>query len=275
MSKPGGVEDLELALLLEGLYQWYGDDFRSYDRERLCAKVLAFMRGRGLVTISGLQEVVMHDAAQASQFIRFIGQTPGVLFEQPTALQALRAALLPLLRSCPAPRIWVAECGSPQPVMTLAILLEEEGLYDRCQLFVTHANQRVLDRAGALHVSEGDWQLQRRNYLESGGRRTLDDYFTPAGDGAGLRDDLRRNITWGQHDLSGDASFNEFQLISCQRTLAEFGPVLRRRSMRIFAESLCSFGILQLADGGAVTPSPLPVTMHPLSREHGIYRHIA
>jgi chemotaxis protein methyltransferase CheR len=275
MNKPGSVEDLELALLLDGLYRWYGDDLRAYERSRLQARVLEYVRGCGLASISGLQELLLHDAAQASQFIRHISQTPSVLFGQPVALQALRAALLPLLRCCPDPRIWIAECASPQPVMTLAILLEEEGLYERCQVFVTHASQRILDRAGALHVSAGDWQLQRRNYLASGGRHALDDYFTPAGDGASLREDLRRNITWGQHDLSGDASFNEFQLISCQRSLGDFSPLLRRRSMRVFAESLCPFGILQVTQGSHVSPSPLPLTMQPLSREYGIYRHIA
>jgi chemotaxis protein methyltransferase CheR len=55
---------------------------------------------------------------------------------------------------------------------------------------------------------------------------------------------LRAHITWAGYNLVTDASFNEFQAIVCRRALAQFGPLLRQRVLRLFHDSLARFGVL-------------------------------
>ena len=66
---------------------------------------------------------------------------------------------------------------------------------------------------------------------------------------------LQNRITWAQYNMVTDASFNEFQMIVCQRALPDFGPLLRQRVLRLFHDSLSLFGVLGLIDVKGVVPA--------------------
>ena len=55
------VEDVEINLLLEGLYRVYGFDFREYSRPSIKRRLLELMRGEKLDTISAYQDRLLHD----------------------------------------------------------------------------------------------------------------------------------------------------------------------------------------------------------------------
>ena len=70
------------------------------------------------------------------------------MFRDPTFYAAFREKVVPLLRTYPFIRIWHAGCSTGEEVYSLAILLEEEGLYDRSRIYATDINEAVL-AAGA------------------------------------------------------------------------------------------------------------------------------
>jgi len=246
MPSRQSVEDVELALLAQGLYLVRGEDFRGYELSMLRTRLHDFMAAYRLQTVSALQDVVLHDQALSNELVRVLHARSTALFEDIEYQRALRRLMQRDLRSWPAPNIWLSECDSVEEVLSLAILLEEEGLYDRSRIFVTNASQHILDNMMLGRFPMASLDTYEANYRRVGGNASVADYCERQGDTLSIAPRLRRHIVWAQSDLSSDASFNEFQLVVCRHAMKKFGGPLRHRSLRVFDESLSAFGILSV-----------------------------
>jgi chemotaxis protein methyltransferase CheR len=245
---PSSVEELELELLLEALFQCHGYDYRGYQRDVVRRKVRGLMARLSTPTISALQARVLHDPAAYDEFLKALYVEPAEMFDDAPAIALLRMSVGACLHGAAVPRVWLADCAGAQQAWTLAILLEQEQLGARTEIFATVASDALL--AEALQASlpmERLGELQG-NYIKSGGVGRLIDYFDVNADGtrAVPLPHLRERITWAQYNLVTDASFNEFQMILADRALADFGPALRGRVLRLFDESLAQSGMLVL-----------------------------
>lgn len=249
------VEELEIELLLEALSQRHGYDFRDYDRQLVRRKLLGVMAERDLKTVSALQERVLHEPGAASSVLRALSVSPIVLFGEPQRAREAREVLGRSLRPAAVPKVWLAECAGIGDAWTLAILLHEEGLLARTEVFATLANEELLAEVRDATIDAATLPALQENYVLSGGSGALLDYFELRDGRALLLPRLRARITWAGYNLVTDASFNEFQAIICCRALADFGPMLRQRVLRLFYESLSRFGVLgidrELAPGDA------------------------
>lgn len=268
------VEDLETDLLLEGIYRRFGHDYRGYQREILKAKVRALMQRIGVGTVSGLQDRVMHDPATGDAMLQALSARPAAFFDDPAYFHALRDAMVPWLRSCPSPRIWIAECVSAEEVGALAILLAEEGLQDRTQIFATAENEALLQAASACSFALDQLPEYEENYRKSGGKANLADYCRQENGRAIFSPHLRSSITWAQYSLASDASFNEFQLIVCRRALSDFGIALRRRTLQLFYDSMPLFGILSVDRSDELEAAPFGSRYKSIADGHGLYRRV-
>lgn len=260
------TEELEIDLLLEGVFQRYGFDFRAYDRPGLKSRLLALMKERDLATVSLLQDRVLHDAAAAAALLRALSVQPACLFDDPDQVRQTREVLGACLRASAVPKVWLAECAHAEEAWSLAILLAEQQMDHRTEIFATVANEELLAEAREASIPMERMEQYQENYLKSGGSANLADYFEVRGKRAVLLPALRSRITWAQYNLVTDASFNEFQLILCRRALADFGPLLRQRALRLFHDSLALFGVLgidrELSPGDTLASSYRPVLAH-------------
>jgi chemotaxis protein methyltransferase CheR len=238
------TEELEIELLLEALFQRYGFDFRAYDRPPLKRKVHQLMQGRGLDTVSSLQDRVLHERGACAALLRALSVPPAPLFDDPEQARQLRIVLASCLRASAVPKVWLAECAGAEEAWSLAILLAEEQLHMRTEIFATVANEEMLAEARDAGIALDRMAACQENYRSSGGSARLADYFEVRGDRAVLAPQLRSRITWAQYNLVTDASFNEFQMIICRRALPDFGPLLRQRVLTLFHDSLSLFGAL-------------------------------
>lgn len=268
------VEDLEIDLLLEGVYRRFGQDFRGYRRESVRQRLHALMRGAGLKTVSLLQDRVMHDAQASTVLLRALSMQPAGLFDNPAYFRALREVMVPWLRSCPSPKVWVAECVAPEEVCALAILLDEEGLYDKTQIYATAANELLLEEARSGEFSLARWPEYADNYRRCGGRADFTDYCSEAGGKGVFSAELRANVTWAQYSLATDASFNEFQFIVCRNALSDFGTVLHRRALQLFYDSMPLFGILSVGSDDGLNAAPFVSRYKAVAGEQGLYRRV-
>jgi len=240
------VEELETELLLEALFQRFGHDFRAYDRPALRRKLGVAMAALGAATLSGLQEQVLHDGDAAGAVLRALSVAPCALFDNAGHAARLRGVLAPSLRGWPVPRVWLAECAGIGEAWTLAILLAEEGIMHKLDIHATLANEELVAEMQEAAIPLAELEAAQVRYAASGGRGALAAYFEVQDGQARLQPELRRRITWSQYSLVTDASFNEFQAILACHVLADFGPVLRQRVLRLFHDSLARFGVLCL-----------------------------
>lgn len=269
------LEEIELELLLEGLYQYYGFDFRNYARASLKRRIRKVLEAEGLTQISALQNLVLHDSAAMKRML--LGLTVNVtsMFRDPSFFLAFRQQVVPLLSTYPYIRIWHAGCSEGQEVYAMAILLQEAGLYSRCRIYATDSNERVLQRAKTGIYSLGLMQQYTQLYLQSGGQRSFSEYYTAAYDSAIFRASLRDHILFSQHDLATDGSFNEFNIILCRNVLIYFDAVLQQRVHRLFHESLCRLGILALGRQESLRLSPYEADYEALVKPEKIFRRLS
>jgi len=245
---PSSVEELELELLLEALFQCHGYDFRGYEREAVKRKIHALRAQLGLATISELQSQMLHDADIYDALLRALYVTPALMFDNAEEVSLLRMSLGVSLHGAALPRVWLADCAGAQQAWTLAILLEQEQLGARTEIYATVASDAMLAEAQDASLPMACLTELQGYYVRSGGVGKLLDYFevNPEGTRAVLAPRLRQRITWAQYNLVTDASFNEFHMILGQRALPDFGPALRRRVLQLFDDSLAPFGMLAL-----------------------------
>jgi len=219
------------------------------------------------VAIPGCGDVVIRHSMRGG----LIGKTGSDLFLPPT--RALREVVIPVLRTYPAVRIWHAGCSTGEEVYSAAILLREEGLYDRCQLYATDINEAVLRQARRGEVPLAAMRENTRNYIEAAGRQAFARWYSVRDDRAVLDPELRRNIVFAQHNLATDHSFNEFHLIVCRNVLIYFNRALQDRVHRLLYQSLIRFGFLGL--GAKETIRFTPHEAHYQEMPERLYRKVA
>jgi chemotaxis protein methyltransferase CheR len=237
---------LEIDLLLTGLAQRYGYDFRHYARASLTRRIRKALQSEGVASVSALQTKLLHDSQAAMRFVTSVSVHTTAMFRDADVYNALRSEVIPRLRTYPFVRIWHAGCSSGEEVYSLAILLEEQGLYDRCRIYATDISDAILDRArqGVFPLrAMRDYTLA---YQRAGGARDFSSYYTADHERAVLRKSLRRQLVFSQHNLVCDSVFNEFQLIVCRNVLLYFDQSLRNRAHELFDASLSNFGVLVL-----------------------------
>ena len=240
------IEEIEVKLLLEGVLLRYGYDFREYASAPLRRSIASGMAGEGVPTISAYQERLLHDASCMQRFLSGVGVNVTSMFREAEVFRCLREEVVPRLRTYPSVRIWIAGCATGEEVYSVAMILEEEGLYGRSRIYATDMNEDHLSvaRTGAYPLDR--IRLEEGQYTHSGGRGSISDFYSVAGHSARFRRDLQRNVTWARHNLVTDGSFNEFHVIMCANVLIYFKPALQERAHRLFYDSLIRSGYLGL-----------------------------
>jgi chemotaxis protein methyltransferase CheR len=268
------LETIEVQLLLEGLFRYYGFDFRDYALASLKRRIWNAINAERLTTISGLQEKVFHDPRCMERFLLGLSVHVTSMFRDPTFYLAFRNQVVPLLRTYPFIRIWLAGCSTGEEVYSMAILLQEEGLYHRCRIYATDMSEVVLRKAKAGIYPLDLMQDYTQNYLKAGGKRSFSEYYTAAYDSAIFRSSLRENVIFSQHNLATDRSFNEFNVIFCRNVLIYFNQSLQQRVHKLLYESLSHFGVLGVGRQESLKFSPNEHHYEALDQREKLYRRI-
>ncbi len=240
------LERLEVELLLEGIFRHYGFDFRSYAYSSMRRRLWKRIRAEELASVTALQERVLHDSAVMERLLDDLSVNVTAMFRDPSFYLAMRTCVVPLLRTYPFLRVWHAGCSTGEEVFSMAILLQEEGVYERTRIYATDINETVLQKARSGIFPLERMQEYTENYIHGGGTRSFSEYYTAKYDGALFNPALLRNVVFSQHNLVTDRSFSEFHMILCRNVLIYFDKALQNRVHSLFYESLVRFGILGL-----------------------------
>jgi chemotaxis protein methyltransferase CheR len=238
--------DAEAGLLIDTIYRLYHYDFRGYAPASLLRRLRAAMIRYGCQTPCELQDRVVRDPARFPGLLDFLTVQVSEMFRDPGYFRALREQVVPLLRTYPSLKLWVAGCSAGEEAYSLAILLREEGLLARTLIYATDINSRSLQKAAA-----GVYDVERivgftANHQKSGARSSLSDYYTAAYGRAVFDKSLKDHIVFSDHSLATDSVFAEVQLVSCRNVLMYFNRALRDRALGLFHDALCRNGFLSI-----------------------------
>lgn len=269
-SRP--VEEIEVDLLLEGIFHRYGYDFRGYSRESINRRIQVALARSGCKTVSQLLERVLHDTGSFHNLVSDLTVNVTEMFRDPEVYAALRREVMPLLRTYPSIKVWHAGCATGEEVYSMAILLKEEGLLDRARLYGTDISTRVLERARAGVYPADQLQLSTANYQKSGGIEPFSNYYVNKSGTVKMDPALSEHIVFAQHNLVTDDVFSEFQLILCRNVLIYFDRDLQRRVLELFDRSLARLGCLCLGTKETVDYSGMSSVFEPVDKRQKIFK---
>jgi chemotaxis protein methyltransferase CheR len=266
------IEDIEVAVFLDAVHRRYGHDFRSYSRTSIKRRIRSFLATTDYKTVSELISPLLHDEAFFMTLVYSLSVTVTEMFRDPDFFKELRERVIPYLKTYPYAKIWHAGCATGEEVYSLAIVLKEEGFYDRATIFATDFNDIALNKA-----REGIYPLERMkdytaNYQQSGGTGSFAQYYHTGYDAAILDPSLRKNIAFANHNLVTDTVFSEVHLVVCRNVLIYFDRDLQNRVLKLFHDSLVRGGILALGSKESLQFSEVANEFKMLSEKWKIYQ---
>jgi chemotaxis protein methyltransferase CheR len=260
--------------LLEGLYQVYGFDFREYSRASIKRRILERMRAEKLATISAFQDKLLHEPEAVDRLLLGLSVHATAMFRDPTFYLTFRAKVVPLLKTYPTVQIWVAGCSTGEEVYSLAILLREEGVYDRCRIYATDISRAVLRKAREGIFPLASMRDYTNNYHLAGGVNEFSDYYTARYDRVIFSPSLHNNVVFSEHNLATDGSFNEFQVILCRNVMIYFNKTLQDRVHNLLYNSLSMFGVFGLGNKESLKFTPRAGSYEHLNNHDKLFRKV-
>src|SRR6185369_2268401 len=127
-----------------------------------------------------------------------------------------------------------------------AILLTEEDLYERSQIYATDLSAKALDAAREGVYAEQQARGFALNYRLAGGKRRFGDYCAEAYGRIAMHEELKRNLVFFEHNLATDYAIGEMNVIFCRNVLFYFERELRRRAVETLSAGLGRGGFLCL-----------------------------
>ncbi|MBW1784274.1 MAG: protein-glutamate O-methyltransferase CheR [Deltaproteobacteria bacterium] len=268
------TENLEVELLVEAIVRRYGYDFRHYSRASLKRRMNHFLSKTEYGKLSEMIHKVLYDRSFFDALLYGISVPVTEMFRDPGVYRAIREKVVGTLKTYPFIKVWHAGCATGEEAYSLAILLKEEGLYDRTRIYATDFNDEALDTA-----KKGIYPVDRikeytDNYQKSGGRDSFSRYYHSRYGSAIMNQDLKKNIVFANHNLASDAVFGETHFVMCRNVLIYFDRPLQNRALKLFHDSLVYKGFLCLGTKESLRFSDFQERFSVVDRNGKIYRKL-
>lgn len=271
---PDSAFDIELRLLLEAVYQRYQHDFRRYSVASLRRRMRQAMDHFHCASLSQLQGLILRDVEAFSGLLQYFTVQVSEMFRDPPYFAAIRSHVVPLLKTYPFVKLWVAGCSTGEEAWSFAILLEEEGLLSRSIIYATDINPQALATAESGVYAQDRVAQFSASYLKAGGRRSLADYYTAAYGNAIFSRTLKSQIVFSEHSLATDTVFSEVELVSCRNVLIYFDRPLQARVFNLFHDALAPRGFLGIGSRETLRFSPVADKFEEFAAAERVYRKI-
>jgi len=268
------IEDIEVTLLLESIFQRYGYDFRNYAKGSIKRRVYNLLQKTGHHEISELIPRLLYDEVFFGSVLSHFSIPVTEMFRDPSFFTELRRQVFPILKNYPFLKIWHAGCATGEEVYSVAIFLAESGLYERTTIFATDFNDEVLRRAKKASYSLKNLPTFAKNYELAGGFVDFSQYYRVENETMVINDALRENITFANHNLVTDGVFGEMHLIFCRNVLIYFDKTLQNRVLDLLARSLIDAGFLCLGNKESLIFSSIVKDFKEMDGKERIYQKI-
>jgi chemotaxis protein methyltransferase CheR len=268
------IEDIEVTLLLESIFQRYGYDFRNYAKGSIKRRIHNLLQKTGHQEISELIPRLLYDENFFGSVLRQFSIPVTEMFRDPSFFSELRQQVFPLLKNHPFLKVWHAGCATGEEVYSVAIFLQESGLYERATIFATDFNDEVLQRAKGASYSLKSLPTFAKNYELAGGLFDFSQYYRIESEMLVINEALRENITFANHNLVTDGVFGEMHLVFCRNVLIYFDKILQNHVLELLARSLVDSGFLCLGNKESLIFSSIVKEFKEFNLKERIYQKI-
>jgi two-component system CheB/CheR fusion protein len=236
----------EFEALLDYIKHNRGFDFTGYKRPSLMRRISKRMQLMGLDHFASYQDYLEVHPEEFTLLFNTILINVTYFFRDSPAWDYLAAHIIPQILTGKKPgepiRVWSAGCASGEEAYSIAILLAEalgtEEFTQRVKIYATDVDEEALAQARqAIYPDRAIEEVPEAFRLK---------YFEPVTSGYVFRNDLRRSIIFGRHDLGQDAPISRLDLLVCRNTLMYFNAEAQGRILARFRFGLNPTGFLFL-----------------------------
>ena len=250
-----------------------GYDFSGYANDSLTNRLENFISYESIASADELREKLFYDKHAQEAILGKLLVNYTEMFRDPLFFQALRTKVFPFLSMYPKISIWHAGCSTGEEVYSLAILLDELDLLDRCQIFATDVNELNVKKAASGIFTVDTMKKASTRYFRSGGKYNLSKYYTAYYDHIIFSKRLRASIKFINHDIIKDMAPCRFHLILCRNVFIYFSHALQNKALSSMISSTYNYGYFGMgSQESIINIDSLHLT--PIDHENRIYRKI-
>jgi chemotaxis protein methyltransferase CheR len=267
-------ENLEIDLFLDAMYKKYGYDFRNYSRASIKRRIEHRLKLSNIKNISAMQHQLINDWDFFETVLRDFSINVTEMFRDPSFYKAMREEIIPRVKNLQQINIWHAGCATGEEVYSMAILLKEEGIYDKTRIYATDFNKDVLEKAKQGVYPAKLLKQYILNYREAGGVESFADYYSARYELVLMNSSLRKNILFSDHNLTCDTVFGEMDIIICRNVMIYFNIELQNHVFKLFLDALGKPGFLCLGSKETVSISDYANNFDAIDRKERIYQKV-
>ena len=272
MNQQGGLPSSDISSLLQIMAEQYGYDFTGYAPASLNRRIQRHLEQFKIDSLEKLQTDIRGNEQAFADLLRSLSVPVTEMFRDPLFFRYLREQVIPWLATFPFLRIWHAGCATGEEAWSMAVLLHQAGLLDRCQIYATDYNEEALDTARRGIYKAALAKTWEENYKQSGGKGELSSFYFQRYDSLRMDRRLQKRITFANHNLVTDQSFGEMDLILCRNVLIYFNRELQDRVLTLFRDSLSPGGQLCLGPRETLRFAAVFDDFEPVEPEWKVYR---
>ncbi|MDP3481223.1 MAG: protein-glutamate O-methyltransferase CheR [Desulfoprunum sp.] len=265
-------ERLEIKLLLQAIFLKYGFDFRDYTSTHIKRRLDNRLGLSDLANFGQMQHRLIHDEAFFNELLLDLSINVTEMFRDPWFYNKIRNEVIPHLQTYPFIKVWHAGCSAGQEVYSMCIVLEEEGMKSRTQIYATDFNELILEKARAGIYPIEVIRDYTANYQQAGGKRSFSDYYSAQYEHVIINQELKEKVLFSSHNLVTDGVFGEMNIIFCRNVLIYFNKDLQNKVLKLFYDTLCPGGFLCLGSKESLKFTDLTDDFEVVAEREKIYR---
>lgn len=214
-----------------------GINLSAYKENQMKRRIDALIKKNQCNHYEEYVHLLKSDRKVLEDFVAYLTINVTEFFRNPSQWEVLEKQIFPLLlekkRSI---KIWSAACSTGDEPYSIAMTLSQLLPLNQIQIVATDIDKEVLAKA-----QEG-FYLERN--LVNLPKSFKDRYMAPVEGGYKVKDELKRCITFKQHNLLKDVYPSNIDLIVCRNVLIYFTEDAKRDIYMNFNRSLVDQGIL-------------------------------
>ena len=214
-----------------------GIDLSSYKENQMKRRIDALIKKNGCTGYDSYVAMLKSNPEVLEGFKTYLTINVTEFFRNPSQWDVLEKQIFPLLLQKKGRiKIWSPPCSPGDDPYSLAMTLSKLVPLSQIQIIATDIDKEVLAKAQAgVYTSRNLANLPKS---------FLDKYMTPVDGGYKVNDEIKRCITFKQHNLLKDPYPSGMDLIVCRNVLIYFTEEAKREIYTNFNRALTAEGIL-------------------------------
>ena len=266
------LENQEINSIIDLLKLKRGTDLSDYARSSLSRRVNRFFELKKISCIKDFKRRMQDEKEFADCFIDEVTVNVTEMFRDAGFWIEIRNTVLPKLAERQVINIWHAACSTGEEVYSMAILLKEAGLYEKCRIVATDLNSAALQKSESGVYPLKNQLLNERNYNMFSGKKALNHYYERDKNQVKFDPGLIKNVRFKKHDLVLDGPIGLFDLIICRNVLIYFNFNLQEKVLNLFTQSLADNSYLGIGSKESINWTRAEKHFQTVSMDEKIYK---